>query len=136
MSKLKIETKYLIEPKRDTIKKILLNGGYIICCDLKTSRDLSSIQIENVVALQKSFASFDKQALVIYCVSNNPTSDLYSLHDDNAIPILNEKMIDIAIEGMLGGYGLFVLDDGFVDRKNIYGKLGTQHENEIVFKYE
>lgn len=50
-------------------------------------------------------------------------------------PIIEEKMIDSAIKGMLEGYSIFLLDKGFVDRNNIYGKLGKEYENEIVYSY-
>lgn len=114
----------------------MLAGNYIICCDLQVPNDITSLILEKVIAIKDKAGDLNCKSVVQYTVTNNLDSNLFSLHDDMVIPIMEDKMIDSAIKSMLEGYAVFLLDKGFVDRSNIYGKLGKEHENEIVFSYD
>lgn len=135
MSILELDATSIINPIPEEIKKLLLAGEYIICCDIQEPCDLSSIIIENVISIQNTEGIAKHLSLVQYTVSNNLERDLFTLHDDVIFQFTDEKMIDRAINGMLNGYSIFILDKGNIDKTNIYGKLGTVNENKIVCRY-
>ena len=125
----------VIEPKEGVIKKLLLNGEYIICCDIISPTELKTTIIQNVIAIKERVGMIEHRSIVQYTVTNNPKSRKFNLHDDYVIPILDEKIIDNALQGMLEGYNLFVLDKDNLDRLNIYGKLGTDVQEDVVYQY-
>ena len=53
MSKLYVKQENLIkEPTMGNLKKILMDGKYIICADLKDKNNLESLVLENVICLK------------------------------------------------------------------------------------
>lgn len=125
MSKLIVAKENIIEPTVDNLKKLLHDGEYILCGDLKDKNNPESIVLGNVFCIKNN-------ALVSFCISNKPGDNKFKLHDD---VVIGGKMQDLVIHTMIETYDLFIKDFHNVDRKHIYGKLGTPHENKIVFEY-
>lgn len=100
MSNLKLSE--IIEPKAEVIKQLLLDGEYIIYCDVISPTDLKTY-IQNVIAIQERAGMLEDRSIVQYTVTNNPKSRKFNLHDDFVIPMLNEKIVDNAIQGLLEG---------------------------------
>ena len=126
----------VIEQKKEVLKQLLLDGEYIICCDIACPTDLRTTIIQNVITIQKRAGMLEHRSIVQYTVTNNSMSSKFNLHDDLIILIQDEKMIDSAVKGMLDGYHLFILDRDNLDRVNIYCKLATDAQDEIVYQYQ
>lgn len=125
MSKLIVTKENIIEPTVENIKKLLMDGEYILCGDMKDKNNPDSLVLENVFCIKNN-------ALVSFCISYKPGDNKFKLHDD---VVIGGKMQDMFICTMVGNYDVFIKDFHNVDRKHIYGKLGTPHENRIVFEY-
>lgn len=124
MSRLIITKDNIIEPKVDVLKKLLEAGEYIICGDTKDGK-LENMVIENVYCIKNNM-------LISFCVSNKPGKNKFRLHDDSAF---SGKILDMFADVMVNNFDIFIRDCNNVDRKHIYGKLGTKYENQVVFEY-
>lgn len=127
MSKLYVKQENLIkEPTMENIKKILMDGKYIICADLKDKNNLESLVLENVICLK------DGQYMM-FGISQSDKMEYFRLHDDVAV---SGKAMDDFLLIISQNYDLFLVNDNNVDKKNIYGKLGTPRENNVVYRYK
>ena len=137
MSQLYLKPQYLIEPEAQTLKAALLAGDYIICCSMSDPSDISTIVLESVICVKQSIPGrIDMPVVVEYGISSDPSCVKFGLHDSLVAPILNNEFIDNLVKSMLINSQLFIRDHGFVNRSEIYGKLSTDHQDEIVYKYE
>ena len=127
MSKLYVKQENLIkEPTMENLKKILMDGKYIICADLKDKNNMESLVLENVICLK------DGQYMM-FGISQSDKMEYFRLHDDVAI---SGKAMDDFLLIISRNYDLFLVNDNNVDKKNIYGKLGTPRENNVVYRYK
>ena len=127
MSKLYVKQENLIkEPTMGNLKKILMDGKYIICADLKDKNNLESLVLENVICLK------DGQYMM-FGISQSDKMEYFRLHDDVAV---SGKAMDDFLLIISQNYDLFLVNDNNVDKKNIYGKLGTPRENNVVYRYK
>lgn len=127
MSKLYIKQENLIkEPTASNLKELLERGEYIICGDLKDKNNLESLVLENVICLK------DGQ-YVVFGISHSDKMEYFRLHDDVAV---SGKAMDDFLLIFSQNYDLFLVNDNNLDKKNIYGKIGTQRENNVVYRYK
>ena len=127
MSKLYIKQENLIkEPTASNLKELLERGEYIICGDLKDKNNLESRVLENVVCLK------DGQ-YVVFGISHSDKMEYFRLHDDVAV---SGKAMDDFLLIFSQNYDLFLVNDNNLDKKNIYGKIGTPRENNVVYRYK
>ena len=127
MSKLYIKQENLIkEPTASNLKELLESGEYIICGDLKDKNNLESLVLENVICLK------DGQ-YVVFGISHSDKMEYFRLHDDVAV---SGKAMDDFLLIFSQNYDLFLVNDNNLDKKNIYGKLGTPRENNVVYRYK
>lgn len=127
MSKLYIKQENLIkEPTASNLKELLERGEYIICGDLKDKNNLESLVLENVVCLK------DGQ-YVVFGISHSDKMEYFRLHDDVAV---SGKAMDDFLLIFSQNYDLFLVNDNNLDKKNIYGKIGTTRENNVVYRYK
>lgn len=127
MSKLYIKQENLIkEPTASNLKELLERGEYIICGDLKDKNNLESLVLENVICLK------DGQ-YVVFGISHSDKMEYFRLHDDVAV---SGKAMDDFLLIFSQNYDLFLVNDNNLDKKNIYGKIGTPRENTIVYRYK
>lgn len=127
MSKLYIKQENLIkEPTMENLKKLLADGEYIICGDLKDKDNLESLVLENVICLK------DGQYMV-FGISHSDKMEYFRLHDDVAV---SGKAMDDFLLIFSQNYDLFLVNDNNLDKKNIYGKIGTPRENNVVYRYK
>lgn len=127
MSKLYIKQENLIkEPTASNLKELLERGEYIICGDLKDKNNLESLVLENVVCLK------DGQ-YVVFGISHSDKMEYFRLHDDVAV---SGKAMDDFLLIFSQNYDLFLVNDNNLDKKNIYGKIGTPRENNVMYRYK
>ena len=127
MSKLYIKQENLIkEPTASNLKELLERGEYIICGDLKDKNNLESLVLENVVCLK------DGQ-YVVFGISHSDKMEYFRLHDDVAV---SGTAMDDFLLIFSQNYDLFLVNDNNLDKKNIYGKIGTPRENNVVYRYK
>lgn len=127
MSKLYVKKENIIkEPTIGNLKELLERGKYIICGDLKDKKNLESLVLENVICKK------DGQYLV-FGISSSDTMEQFKLHDDVGV---SGKAMDDFLLIFSQNYDLFLVNDNNLDKKTIYGKLGTPRENSIVYRYK
>lgn len=126
MSRLVASNENIIEPTVENLQKLLSDGKYIICGDLHEKGNSESLILENVFCKREN-------KLISFCVSNKPGSNKFRLHDDSVVVGENLEMF---IRCIAGNYDVFIIDCHNVDRKHIYGKLGTTYENKVVYEYK
>lgn len=137
MSQLMLYKNSLLKPDEGVIKNALLSGDYIICCTLREPPDIRSLIIETVTCIKQAIPGvINGPAVVEYGVSNDENNTQYRLHDNVTAPLLYEDFTDKIVSSMLGTFNLFIRDNGNVNRQDIYGKIGTEYENTIVYRYE
>lgn len=127
MSKLYIKKENIIaEPTPNNLKALLERGEYIICGDLKDKDNLESLVLENVICRKNGM-------YIVFGISATDKMEYFKLHDDVAV---GGKTMDDFIYIFSQNYDLFLVNDNNLDKKNIYGKLGTPRENSVVYRYK
>lgn len=58
------------------------------------------------------------------------------LHDSLAKPVLRGADVTDLVRSACELFDTFIIDEGYVDRTHIYGKLGTPAAETIIFSYE
>jgi len=126
MSKLYVKPENIIkEPTVANLKKLLSDGEYIICADLKDKNNPESLVLENVICMKKG-------QYMMFGISQSDKMEYFKLHDDLAI---SGKSMDDFLLIFSQNYDLFIKNENNLDKKNIYGKLGTPKENTVVYRY-
>ncbi|MGN1159427.1 MAG: hypothetical protein ACI4SE_04445 [Lachnospiraceae bacterium] len=125
----------IIEPAK--IKDYLLSEKYLIAADLKEPGNLSSLIIENVICIKKNGIPnrISIPVLVIYTVTDSGKGSLL-LHDDT-VTVLNDSIFHRLIKTIQGNYMIFLkAGPEDIESGKVYGKLGTEYENQIVYEEE
>ena len=70
---------------------------------------------------------------VIFGISQSDKMEYFRLHDDMVIAgrTMNDFLLIFS-----RNYDLFLINENNLDKRNIYGKLGTARENKVVFRYK
>ncbi len=137
MSKLLLRAEDLIDSEAEAVKKALLAGDYIICCTMAEPGNLQSAVLENVTCLKETIPGvLNRCSIVEYGISNDPLHEKYRLHDSVVAPVPDDSFLNGIITSMLQIFDLFIRDNGNVERSVLYGKLGTDREDEIVYVYQ
>ena len=125
---------------RELVKELLLSEMWFICCTAKDPEDMSTYILENVSRYETEGEianKLDTPVFIEYGISPATEGDYqFRIHDSVMAPMLNEDMIDKLIDNMVKIFDVFIIEHNMVDRKNVWGKLGTEHEDKIVFVNE
>lgn len=126
---------------RDLLNDILIMGhSWLICCTTEDPDDFSTYIFENVTRYDTDgyFANALKNPVFIeYGISRSESGKYpYRIHDSLMVPVTNENMISTLLNSMIKTFDAFVVDDGIIDRTRVWGKLGTEHAEEVVFENE
>lgn len=127
------------EESRDLLNDVLIMGqSWLICCTAEDPDDFSTYIFENVTRYETDgyFANTLKNPVFIeYGISRSEGGNYpYRIHDSIMVPVRNEKMISTLLDSMIKIFDAFVVDDGIIDRTRVWGKLGSEHAEEIVFE--
>lgn len=120
------------------VDALLLKQDWIICVTSEVPDDPSTYIMENVTRLEVTghFASLMKNPVFIeYGISpaGNDTKYPYRIHDSLMTPVISREMLTDLVGAMIQTFDVFIIEDKMVDRSNVYGKLLTDHAEEIVF---
>ena len=123
------------EGAKEAIVYLLLQKHvWLICCSAKDPDDFI---LENVCRYETEgqFASrFQTPVFIEYGISPSADNGFpYRIHDSLMQPIINGENFNNIIEAMLRTFDAVVIEEGMVNRTQVYGKLGTDHSEEIVF---
>ena len=124
------------EYAEQAVTEALQEGQWLIGCMADDPHEWSTYTLENVFRYEGEghwASSFGTPTLICHCIS--PAIDgpfIYRLHDDVIWPIFNNNFEGL-IHGIVDTYDVIVIEEGMVDRNRIYGKLGNDHADEVVF---
>lgn len=123
------------------VAALLMQHEWIICATSENPDDPSTYILENVTRyeIEGHFATLmEKPVFIEYGISpaKNDSKYQYRIHDSLMTPITNGKQLMDLIQGMVDLFDVFIIEDHMVDRYNVYGKLMTDHMEEIVFENE
>ena len=141
MKKVEIVLRYLIATNEGAydalIALLLVEHEWLICCSAENPEDVKTYVLENVTRyeIEGHFADiFKNPTLIEYGISQSTGGEYpYRIHDSLMSPIKNGKAVSDFINSMLEIFDVFIIDDGMIVRKNVWGKLGTAHSEKIVF---
>lgn len=124
---------------RDALIMLLtMKHEWLICCTAKNPDDFSTYIFENVTryATDGHFADMFKNPVFIeYGISHSKGGKYpYRIHDSLMLPITNGDMIFTLVDSMIKTFDAFVVDEGIIDRTKVWGKLGNNHAEKIVFE--
>lgn len=117
---------------------LLFGHEWIICATAKNPDDSSTYVLKNVTRyeIDGHFVSLMKNPVFIeYGISPAKNGSLYPyrIHDSLMTPVMNGKMLSSLMDAMIETFDVFIIEEDMVDRCNVYGKLSTNHAEEIVF---
>lgn len=120
------------------ISSLLIRHDWLICCTtVSGDPDDPHIIFENVTRYETEGyfeKKFQPPVFIEYGISSAIDGDhQYRIHDSLMQPIFNGKAVTDLVASMIKVFDLFIIEENIVDRRRVYGKLGTKHENEIVF---
>lgn len=122
------------------IALLLVQHEWLICCTAEDPEEVSTFVLENVTRyeIEGRFEEIFKRPVFIeYGISKAVDGVCpYRIHDSMMCPIKNGKALSDIVNSMIRTFDVVIVEDGIVDRKRVYGKLGTDHSNEIVFLNE
>lgn len=120
------------------VAALLMNHDWIICVTAENPDDPTTYILENVTRyeIEGHFASIMRNPVFIeYGISKSKEDSYYPyrIHDSLMTPVINGKMVTDLVGAMIRTFDVFIIEDEMVDRCNVYGKLLTDHADEIVF---
>ncbi len=123
---------------KEAIMNLLLHEhAWLICCSAQDPDDFSSYVLENVsrYEVEGHWANtFHTPVFIEYGISPSVDGNFpYRIHDSLMQPIINGENFMSITEAMLRTFDAVVIEEDMVDRTHVYGKLGTNHSEEIVF---
>lgn len=123
----------------DAIIHSLLKGHeWLMCCTATDPDDMRTYILEMVSRYDDTGLFAKKIGMPVYIeygISQSVGGQYpYRLHDSLMMPIQNDKDFDDLVRSTIEVFDVVIIEDNMVDRENIYGKLGTKYENEIVFE--
>jgi len=119
------------------VKEALEGGLWIIGCTTgEDPNDYSGFVLENVFRYESDgfwAKKYGHAVLISYGISAAIEDGyLYRIHDDYMTLDISNSL-DTYVQGITSTYGAVMIDEGAVDRRRVYGKLGTEHVDEVVF---
>lgn len=120
------------------VAALLIEHDWIICVTAKNPDNPDTYILENVTRYETEghFASIMKNPVFIeYGISpaKKRAQFPYRIHDSLMTPIENGRMFMNLVDSMIMIFDVFIIEENMVDRRNVYGKLLTDHADEIVF---
>lgn len=120
---------------------LLMNHDWIVCVTAENPDDQSTYILENVTRyeIEGHFVSLMKNPVFIeYGISPSKEGAEfpYRIHDSLMTPVKNGKRFTDLVDAMVRTFDVFIIEEGMVDRRNVYGKLLTDHADEVVFVNE
>ena len=117
---------------------LLCGHEWVICVTAKDSSDLSTYVLENVTRYENDgyFASIMMNPVFIeYGISpaKNGSQYPYRIHDSLMTPVNDIETLTSLIDAMIETFDVFIVEKDMIDRCNVYGKLFTDYEDEVVF---
>ena len=99
--------------------------------------DFSKLVLENVFRLEEKGGPvakrFGKEVLICYGISPAVKGDLpYRIHDDVIWTMDQKDTLSVMVKSILDTYDIVILEKDMVDRTAVFGKLGTDRENEVI----
>ena len=71
--------------------------------------------------------------MICYGISPAVKGDLpYRIHDDVIWTMDQKDTLSVMVKSILDTYDIVILEKDMVDRTAVFGKLGTDRENEVV----
>lgn len=124
--------------EKGLIAALLMEHDWVICITAEKTDDPSTYILENVTRyeIEGHFASIMKNPVFIEYGISPSTEDKkypYRIHDSVMTPVENGRMLTDLVDSMIRSFDLFIIEENMVDRRNVYGKLQTDHADEIVF---
>mgnify|MGYP000046233335 FL=1 len=131
----------------EIVTKLLNQGEWLIACDASDPKDIFTYTLQNVLRIDKVgyFAKevFGMPVLISYGISPAIEGEHpFRIHDYEMIPISSTSStkerfafnkLEALIQVWKKNYDVMVVDTGEVDRSKVYGKILTDHSDEIVF---
>ncbi len=122
---------------RELMRELISSEMWLICCTAKDPDNMSTYILENVSRYEAEGEianGLNTPVFIEYGISPAIEGDYqFRIHDSVMAPILNEDMIDKLIDSMLKTFDVFIIEHNMVDRTKIWGKLGSEHEDSIVY---
>ena len=117
---------------------LLMNHDWIVCITAEDPDDQSTYILENVTRyeVEGHFASLMRNPVFIeygISLSKEGAEFPYRIHDSLMTPVKNGKTFTDLVDAMVRTFDVFIIEAGLVDRCNVYGKLLTDHADEVVF---
>lgn len=124
---------------RDVLfSSLVMKHEWIICCTAENPDDFSTYILENVTRYDKDghFADmFQNPVFIEYGISHSNDGNYpYRIHDSLMVPITNREVISNLVDNMIETFDAFIIDEGIVDRTKVWGKLGTDYAEKVVFE--
>ncbi|MGN0369513.1 MAG: hypothetical protein ACI4EW_03105 [Butyrivibrio sp.] len=127
--------------KKALVTALLIKRDWIICVTANNPDDPATFILENVTRFETwgHVASIMENPVFIeYGISPSKEGSQfpYRIHDSLMTPVKNLKMLTDLVDFMIRSFDVFIIEEDMVDRRNVYGKLLTDHADEIVFVNE
>lgn len=120
-----------------TIHSLLTEHHWLIGCTATVLDDISTYRVETVFRYENTgyFANtLGKPVFIEYGISHSDSEKYpFRLHDSLMMLIQDDEMLKKMVLTIIETYDVLILEEDMVDREHIYGKIGTEYENEIVF---
>ena len=120
-----------------TIHSLLTEHHWLIGCTATVLDDISTYRLETVFRHENTgyFANtLEKPVFIEYGISRSDSEKYpFRLHDSLMMLIQDDEMLKKMVRSIIDTYDVLILEEDMVDREHIYGKIGTEYENEIVF---
>lgn len=103
--------------------------------------DFDNLVLENVFRLEEEGGPvsilFGKEVLICYGISPAIAGDKpYRIHDDVIWTLNQNDTLSVLVKSILGTYDIIILEKDLVDRYPVFGKIGSERADEIVFLNE
>lgn len=122
-----------------TIHSLLTEHYWLIGCTATVLDDISTYRLETVFRYENENTGYfantlEKPVFVEYGISRSDSEKYpFRLHDSLMMFIQDDEMLKKMVLSIIETYDVLILEEDMVDREHIYGKIGTEYENEIVF---
>lgn len=121
----------------EIIEMLLMQQRWLICCTASDPDDIKTFILENVTRYEREghFADlFGNPVFIEYGISaavggKHP----YRIHDSLMLPIKDGSLLKTLINNMIKTFDVIILNEDLIDRKTVWGKIGTDRSKEIVF---
>ena len=133
----------LLPASKEAIWVALEAGECVIGCSCPDSPcGYTGLVLENVWRFEAEGYWAEKlgsAVIISYGISPAPEADdsgyVYRIHDDSMSVVRGgaEMGCDALAKSLLLTYDAVLLDEGDIDRRNVYGKLGTEFSEQVVF---